>query len=165
MAKSDNAQQSFLFTKFVEKDLWWKSNSFLNRSYRKVFLKFDMRRITRAIFMKSILQALDEIQPYVKTPDASLYIHDILHKIQEFEETSPNDPFLEILSGVYVALAFENQWMDYEAKQYTGIRKLLKTFAERPTLKSTDIEKVIMKMEEIGFDTTPIPIFSGDFDE
>ncbi len=36
-------------------------------------------RITRAIFVKPILQALDEIQSYAKTPDASLYVHDILY--------------------------------------------------------------------------------------
>ncbi len=120
---------------------------------------------TRAEFVKPILKALDGIQPYAKTPNASLYANEILHKIRELEDISPNDPFLEILSGFYVALAFDNQWTDYKAEQYAAIRKTLKKFADRPTLKPSEVEKAVMEIEEIGFDTTPIPIVPEDFDE
>lgn len=123
--------------------------------------------IIRPLFVKPILKALKDIEPYTKTPDASLYVNEILHKIQELEVKSPNDPFLEILSGFYIALAFNNQWADYETEQYAAIRNILKRFAGRPALKLTEIEKAILEMEEIGFNTTPIPIpiFTEGYDE
>ena len=122
-------------------------------------------RITRAIFVKSILHALDAIQSFAQTPDAALYVHQILHQIREFETTCPDDPFLEILSGLYMALAYDNLWADYEAGQFAAVLKILKNFADRSVLKPADIEKAIMKLEEAGFDTTPIPIFTETFDE
>ncbi len=122
-------------------------------------------RITRAIFVKSILQALDAVQPFAQTPDAALYVHHIFHQIREFETISPDDPLLEVLSGLYVALSYDNLWSDYHAGQFAAIRKILKTFADRPELKPMDIEKAIMEMEAAGFNTTPIPMFAEASDE
>ncbi len=60
--------------------------------------------------IQPILDALDTVQPFVQTPDAALYVHQILYQIREFETTSPDDPFLEVLSGLYVALAYDDLW-------------------------------------------------------
>lgn len=115
--------------------------------------------------IQPILKALDAIQPFTQTPDAALYVHQILHQIREFETTVPDDPLLEVLSGFYVALAYENLWADYDAGQFAAVQRILKKFADRPALKPMDIEKAIMEMEAAGFNTTPIPIFTEASDE
>lgn len=111
--------------------------------------------IMRSSLVNPILKALHDIQPYAKTSHATVYVNEILYKIRELEDNSTNDPFLEVLSGFYIAMTFDNQWAKYEAEQYEAIRKLLKKFAKHPVLKLRDIEKAIIEMEEIGFD---IPI-------
>lgn len=135
-------------------------DSYTSRQEQKQPPSSEFIHITRAIFVKSILQALDRIQAFAQTSDAISYAHQILYQIQEFETTSPDDPFLEILSGLYVALAYENLWADYDAGQFAVVRRILKNFADRPVLKPMDIEKAIMAMEAAGFNTTPIPIFT-----
>lgn len=137
----------------------------LRTQERKQASSPEFIRITRAIFVKPILQALDAVQPFAQTPDAALYVHQILHQIRDFEAISPEDPLLEVLSGLYMALAYDNLWADYQAGQFTAIRKILQKFAGRPVLKPMDIEKAIMTMEEVGFNTTPIPIFIEESDE
>ena len=115
-------------------------------------------RLMREYFVTPIMNSLQSVEPYAETSDAALYINDILHNIQELEKNSPFDPFLEILSGLYIALSYDNKWADYKGSQYAGLRKILKKFANRSSLQNSEIEKAIMAMEEIGFDTTPIPI-------
>lgn len=112
-----------------------------------------------------ILKALDAIQPYARTPEAGRYANQICHHIREFEATSPGNPLLEVLSGLYMALAYDNLWADYDAGQFATARTILETYANCPVLKSTDIENAIMEMETAGFNTTPIPIFVESSDE
>ena len=112
----------------------------------------------RKHFIKAILDALQSVEPYAKTSDAAPYIREILHNIKEMGKNSPLDLFLEILSGIYIALVFDNKWADYEPIQYSNLSETLKKFASRSSLNTNDIEKAIIEIEEIGFDTTPIPI-------
>ena len=114
--------------------------------------------IMRSSLVKPILRCLREVQHHTGTPNAALYINEILHKIRDLEDASPHDPLLEVLSALHMALAYKNQWADYAADQYASISNLLRRLARRPFPNHTDIEKAIMKMEDIGFDTTPIPI-------
>lgn len=116
-------------------------------------------------YIQPILNTLDAIRPYARTPDAGVYANQICHHIREFEAASPDDPLMEILSGLYMALAYDNLWADYEAGQFATARTILETYANCPVLKSTDIENAIMEMETAGFNTTPIPIFAESSEE
>ncbi|MDO8736786.1 MAG: hypothetical protein Q7K29_06855 [Thermoleophilia bacterium] len=122
----------------------------------------EFTKVVRAHFTKPILDALQKAQPHALSPNASVYINDILHQIRQMEHKIPHDPFLEILYAFYDALAFKNKWMDFDATQFAMVREVLKRFAERSELRQSEIEKAIMKLEEIGFDTTPIPMAIDD---
>ena len=112
----------------------------------------------RSSLVKLILKRLRDVQHYVGTPNAALYINEILHNVRDLEDKSPHDPLLEVLSALYMVLAYENQWADYTADHYESIYHLLRRLARRPFSKPTDIEKAIIALEDLGFDTTPIPI-------
>jgi len=122
----------------------------------------DFIMIMRSSLVKPILKRLRDVQHYVGTPYAALYINEILHNVRDLEDKSPHDPLLEVLSALYMALAYENQWADYTANQYESICHLIRRIARRPFPKPTDIEKAIIAMEDLGFDTTPIPISIED---
>lgn len=136
----------------VQYDRYLKADLQLGKS-SKIFLM-----LMREYFVIPILKSLQSIEPYAETSDAAIYINEILHNIQELERNSPFDPFLEVLSGLYIGLVFDNKWANYKASQYAGLREILKRFANRSSLQPPEIEKAIIEMEEIGFDTTPIPI-------
>ena len=90
----------------------------------------DYLQIIRAHYMKLILQSVHNVQPYAGTPNASVYIHKILHAIRDFEEKSPDDAILEVLFAFYDALAYDNQWTAYtctQFKQAEGILNRVKT--------------------------------------
>jgi hypothetical protein len=70
----------------------------------------DFIRIMRTSLVEPILKFLRDVQHHACTPNAALYINKILYNIRELEDKSPDDPFLEVLSGLYMALAYENQW-------------------------------------------------------
>ena len=63
----------------------------------------DFLMVMREYFVIPILKALQSVEEYAGTVDAAPYIHEILHNVQELEKNSPFDPFLEILSGLYIS--------------------------------------------------------------
>lgn len=146
-----NQQEIINVTEKSQSDFYIEAPAKPNQTYLMVM---------REHFVIPILNALQSIEPYATTSDAAPYVNEVLHNIQELGKKSPLDPFLEILSGLYIALVFDNQWANYEPIQYRNLLQILKKFANRTSLKTPDIEKAIMAMEEEGFDTTPIPISS-----
>jgi uncharacterized protein (DUF433 family) len=112
-----------------------------------------------------ILRSLRAIQEFARTADAGVYVNQICHHIQELEAASPDNPLVEVLSGLYMALVYDNLWTDYDARQFEAVRKILKTYADRPVLQPTDIEHAIMEMEAAGFNTTPIPVSAESSNE
>ncbi len=113
------------------------------------------QEIVRAHFFGPILEALSEIQPNVNSPSASVYVNTILHAIRDMEDKSPDDPFLDILYGFYDALAYENNWAKYNVQQYANAKNILENLFDRPTITPDVIEKAILALEEIGFQTMP----------
>lgn len=111
--------------------------------------------IMRAHFMNPILDTLHKIQPHTKTSAATMYIHTILHSIQTLDEKSPNDPVLEVLFALYDALAHNDLWVTYEAKQFAIAEKILAKLVAQVPLKAIDIEKAKLSLDEVGFDTMP----------
>lgn len=122
----------------------------------------EFTKIVRSHFTKPILAALQNIKPYALSLNAAVYIDEILHKIRQMEKDIPHDPFLELLYAFYDALAYENQWLLYNGDQFVQAKEVLKQFAERVDLPQSEVEKAIMRLEQIGFDTTPIPLDSED---
>jgi len=111
----------------------------------------------------SVLQSVRNIQPYANTPNASVYIHKILHTIRSFEEKSPDDVILEVLFAFYDALAYQNQWTAYTSAQFENAEEILSRVT-KGSIKSKDIEKAIAALDNIGFDTIPFQFSLEDDD-
>jgi hypothetical protein len=126
----------------------------------------DLPSIRTSLFMEimkmhlldPILDAFDKIQPHANSGDAAVYINRILHTIREMEDRSPKDPFLDILFALYDALAVDNNWTKYTADQYAKAKEVLEKYSKRSILNQKAIEKAIVELEEIGFDTTPFTL-------
>jgi hypothetical protein len=71
------------------------------------------------------------------------------------EDKSPDDPFLDVLYAFYDALAYENNWAKYNVQQYANAKNILENLFDRPTITPDVIEKAILALEEIGFQTMP----------
>lgn len=122
-------------------------------------------QLIRANFVPQILTALEEVQPHALSPNALVYIDEILTTIKNMESECPDDPLLEILFSLYDALSFENNWANTKGVEFNGANLLLKEYANRFPLRNREVEKAIMELEEIGFDTTPIPLIIENEDE
>lgn len=112
-------------------------------------------KIMRRNYVSKVFKSLDEVQPHAKTADASVYINEILHAIRDMEIRSSKDPFLEILFALYDSLACNGLWATYSGDQFSMAREILESASKKHTLESKSVGDAIMKLEEIGFDTTP----------
>lgn len=116
------------------------------------------QQILRAHFVQLILDALRKIQPHIGAPSSITYINSLFRAVRQMMERSPDDPFLEVLLGFYDALTFDNNWMHYTANQYAQAYDVLKQFSSQRRIQTDDVERAIMDLEDIGFDTTPYPL-------
>ena len=121
----------------------------------------DADRILRVHFVNPILADLRKIQRHCGTPAAAMYADSILRTIRAMRDLVPFDPYTEVAMALYDAMAFQDRWLDYTAKQYEGAHHLLRNFAVRSQLRNNDIENAIMDLEDLGFDTTPFGM-NGD---
>lgn len=112
-------------------------------------------RILRAHFLGPILDALRKLQPHIGSPGSITYIDSLFCAIRQMMEHSPEDPFLEVLLAFYDALTFNHSWARYTAKQYAEAYKVLKQLSSQQHIHMNAVERAIMKLEDIGFDTTP----------
>jgi len=115
-------------------------------------------RIMRRHFVGLILNALDQVEPHCGSTSAALYINQVLNGTKEMENKSPDDPFLRILYAFFDALAFKDRWIDFTADQYNVARRILSHYSEQIHLRTGDIAKAIIKLEEAGFDTIPFEL-------
>ena len=115
----------------------------------------DFLEIIRMHFLNPIIDAFDELQSYAESPNAAVYINEILHLIKEIEARSPQDPYLNILMALYDALAFNNNWTQYDQDQLKGAKDTLVKYSKRNALNQRTVEKAIIELEVLGFDTTP----------
>ena len=122
-------------------------------SYQKPSNEF--LEIMKMHILNPIFDAFDKVQPYASSADAAVYVNKILHTIRQMEDRSPEDPFLDVLFALYDALAFNNNWTNYTAEQYSKAKKVLEKYSKRSLLDQKDVEKAIIELEDIGFDTTP----------
>jgi hypothetical protein len=115
----------------------------------------DAERILRVHFATPLLADLRKIQPHCGTPTAAVYADSVLRTIRAMRDLVPFDPYTEVAMALYDAMAFQNRWSDYTAEQYEGAHHLLRNLADRSQLRNNYIEKAIMDVEDLGFDTTP----------
>ncbi|HXH09647.1 MAG TPA: hypothetical protein VNP04_07795 [Alphaproteobacteria bacterium] len=115
----------------------------------------EVDRILRVHFASPLLADLRNIQRHCGTPTAAVYADSILRTIRAMRDLMPFDPYTEIAMALYDAMAFENHWLDYTAEQYEGAHHLLRNLADRSQLRNNDVEKAILNLEDLGFDTTP----------
>ena len=87
-----------------------------------------------------------------------LHMNNLLNSIREMEEACPYDPFTEIIMAFYDALVYNNNWVKYNNQQFKEVYDLFQRFNNRENITEKNIEKTIIKLEEIGFDTTPYDI-------
>ena len=115
----------------------------------------EFMEIMKMHFLSPILDDLGKVRLHANSDNAAVYINRVLHTIRQMEDHSPNDPFLDLLSALYDALAFNNNWANYTGPQYAKAKEILKRYSERVALDQKAIEKAINELEDIGFDTTP----------
>jgi len=121
------------------------------------------QRILRAHLAEQILDDLSKLALHHGQPIAAVYANGFLSTARLFRDQSPFDPYLEILMSLYDALAFENRWLDYNRSQYEGAKAVLISFANQE-LDNKKIQKAVMKLEKLGFDTIPFGV-ELDFSE
>lgn len=123
------------------------------------FQKLDEKaeRIIRVHFADQILTDLSKIRTVCGQSAAAVYASRLLRTILRMGDVLPYDPLLEILMALHDALAFENRWAEIGAAQYAKAYDLIKPLVGKK-LTLNQVEKAIMKLEAIGFDTTPIPL-------
>jgi len=111
--------------------------------------------ILRTHFAKQILTDLKKIQEHFENISAAIYVDSLLRKMRAMEELSPYDPYIEVVAALHDALAYKDNWDKFDAEQYKGAYQILKELANRHRIDNDIAEKAIIKLENLGFDTTP----------
>jgi len=111
--------------------------------------------ILRTHFANQILADLNKIQKHCRNISVAVYVDSLLRTMRAMEELSPYDPYIEVVIALHDALAYKNNWDKFSAEQYKGAYRVLKELAKRQRINNDIAEKAIMKLEELGFDTTP----------
>ena len=112
----------------------------------------------RPLFLTPILKSLHDIQEYVGTAGAAMYVEQILKKVCEMHEALPNDSIIEVLRALYDSMVQEANWVTYNAKQYQGAYDILGVLSKKFPVTKRQYEKAILKLDEIGFDTLPFTL-------
>lgn len=118
----------------------------------------EAQRVLRSHFTRDILSDLRKIQRCAREPGAAVYANALLRSMRAMRDRCADDPFVDVVLALHDALAHENRWADLEAQQYVGAYDVLKALAERPSVQGQQAEKAIVRLEELGFETTPFEI-------
>ncbi|MBI4324086.1 MAG: hypothetical protein HY674_02360 [Chloroflexi bacterium] len=119
------------------------------------------QRIIRKHFVETTLDDLRRMQDHSGQPSASNYVQHLFKTIRQARDIAGSDPFLAVLIALHDALAYENRWADYSASQYDGALHVLAKYANQDVFPEK-IEKAIMELEDLGFDTTPFAVITDD---
>jgi len=114
--------------------------------------------ILRTHFTEKILIDLNQIQHYCGGSTAAVYADSLIQTMRTMEEISPFDPFVEIVMALHDALIYQDNWNKYSPDQYKSAYDLLKRLVQRSYISNDIVEKAIMELEKLGFDTTPYEI-------
>ncbi|SRR6266498_967087 len=120
--------------------------------------------VFRSYFGRQILADIVQLQKHTGEPTAAIYADSILKNIRRFRDRAPLEPFLEVLMALHDAMAFENRWIRYDATQYEGALKLLKSYVNQK-LDNSKSSKAIVKLSQLGFETIPFGVTFESEDE
>jgi hypothetical protein len=118
------------------------------------------QNVLRAHFVREILFALRQIVPHSIQASAAPYANRLLRDLRAMRDNLVNDPCLEVCMALYDAIAFDGRWASVSAKQYEGAATIIERMAKRDQPTNDDVERSIMRMEELGFETTPFALTS-----
>lgn len=116
------------------------------------------QRILRVHFTSQILTDLRQIKRYCGKPTSAVYADSLLLTMRAMDEISPFDPFVEVIMAIHDALVYQDNWSKFSPDQYEAAYKLLKSLVQRHHISNDAVEKAIMELEKIGFDTTPFEL-------
>jgi hypothetical protein len=111
--------------------------------------------ILRSHFANGVVENLRKLQKHAGTARAAMYAASVFQMVRQMRDLAPLDPYLEAVMALHDALAFENSWMKYSVPQYEAAAKVLERLAAEKAVTAEKVEKAIVRLEQIGFDTTP----------
>jgi hypothetical protein len=121
-------------------------------------MRIDVEQILRMHYTNKILRDLTDIQDHCGSAASAVYAYRLLETMRQMQDVTPSDPYLQIVSALHDALAYEHRWTTYDAQQYAAAHDVLKECAFTSNFTDKHLGKALMKLEAIGFDTLPIPI-------
>jgi hypothetical protein len=108
----------------------------------------------RTLYYQTILQAIEMLQTHAGRPEARCHVEAIFQAIRELEEHAPEESLLEVWLAFYDALAYDDLWLTYTAKQYQTAYRILAAMGTQP-ITAHQIEDTIAALDDAGFDTMP----------
>lgn len=107
---------------------------------------------------RSLLSELEKLSQCAEEPVAAVFIDSLLRKMRYLHDTHMDDPYTEVVMALHDALAYQNHWIDYTARQYQGVYNLFVSLVNKEKITSTEIENSIIQIENLGFDTLPFGV-------
>lgn len=121
----------------------------------------NVQQILRIIYADQFLSDLRRISAHARTPRAACYADSLLKTLRAMRDATPTDPFLEVAMALHDALAHDNGWRKYSSSQYAEAHTQLSALTAQSLSRDSAVERAILALEELGFDTTP---FEGNLD-
>ncbi|NER24096.1 MAG: hypothetical protein F6J96_26010 [Symploca sp. SIO1C2] len=116
-----------------------------------------VKQISWVELANQILLDIKKIQSYYGEPIAAIYVDNLLRTMQTLRDRLPSEPYTEVFMALHDAMAASNRWLDYKPHQYQGVHDVMITFINSQ-LTNEDVEKAILALEELGFDTLPFGV-------
>lgn len=116
------------------------------------------QQILRTHYANQLLAELAQLEQHCAEPIAARYACSLLSTMRTVRDVAPFDPFVDVVVALHHALAFENRWADYSARQYQEAYEVLRKLGQRKSVSDDKAAKAIIELEEIGFDTTPFTL-------
>lgn len=115
------------------------------------------QKIIRVHYSKSILRTIKSIITLHSKGklSASNGISELFKIIIKYAKENRDDPFTGYLLALFDGLSYNNAWISLENKKFIEIDKQIKLLCERNIDDYALINKEIMKLEDMGINTTP----------
>lgn len=115
----------------------------------------------RKAYLEQITDHVKSISQFIEDSTVHLYISRLFRTLLEYQESSPDDPFLIISSTFYNALATDNKWKHYTSEQYKGVVDIINQ-GNNIKLTEKKIFEILSNLEALGFDTNPFSVDLGE---
>ena len=116
------------------------------------------QKILQVHLARQILRELQRVEQNCGEPIAAMYVDSLFSGMRTMRDLLPTDPFVEVLMALYDAMAGNNNWMYYQAHQLKEASRILKSLLRKKNINNRAVEKAILSLEDIGFDTTPFRV-------